>query len=83
MAIKTVPREHVVKAGVHREKSLFRSVSSDKLVKILTSYHTVQSIIVVSEWMAGGSLFQKLIESDYYSEATVMSYMNQVHFTVY
>ena len=39
---------------------------------------TVQSIIVVSEWLAGGSLFQKLIDSETYSEATVMFYFNQV-----
>ena len=114
VAIKTVSRDQIDKAGIRREIIVLQRLNSDQLVKILKSYHTgklqnsnhtsknelkilrvdffqrliykmcifesktVQSIIVVSEWLAGGSLFQKLIDSETYSEATVMFYFNQV-----
>ena len=108
VAIKTVSRDQIDKAGIRREIIVLQRLNSDRLVKILKSYHTgkilfilnrpnilfgsfkrlmstgykesktVQSIIVVSEWLAGGSLFQKLIDSENYSEATVMFYFNQV-----
>ena len=115
VAIKTVSRDQIDKAGIRREIIVLQRLNSDRLVKILKSYHTgrilywnsnrtvrfvpvddfrtllilytnqsfiesktVQSIIVVSEWLAGGSLFQKLIDYENYSEANVMFYFNQV-----
>ena len=78
VAIKTVSRESIDKAGIRREIIVLQRLNSDKLVKILKSYHTVQSIIVVSEWLAGGSLFQKLIDAENYSETTIMFYFTQL-----
>ena len=78
VAIKTVSRDNIDKAGIRREIIVLQRLNSDKLVKILKSYHTVQSIIVVSEWLAGGSLFQKLIDAENYSETTIMFYFTQL-----
>lgn len=78
VAIKTVSRENIDKAGIRREIIVLQRLNSDRLVKILKSYHTVQSIIVVSEWLAGGSLFQKLIDAESYSETTIMFYFTQL-----
>lgn len=78
VAIKTVSRENIDKAGIRREIIVLQRLNNDRLVKILKSYHTVQSIIVVSEWLAGGSLFQKLIDAENYSETTIMFYFSQL-----
>ena len=40
VAIKTVSRDQIDKAGIRREIIVLQRLNSDRLVKILKSYHT-------------------------------------------
>ena len=78
MAIKSVCRKNVDKTGIRREIIVLQQLKHKHIIRLLKSYHTVQTIIVVTEWLAGGYLFQKLIDLNRYSEATVIHYVSQL-----
>lgn len=78
VAIKSVCRKNIDKTGIRREIIVLQQVKHDHIIRVLKSYHTVQTIISVTEWLAGGYLFQKLIDLNKYSEATVMYYVLQL-----
>ena len=56
VAIKTVSRDQIDKAGIRREIIVLQRLNSDRLVKILKSYHTgkILSIENRPEDLTGG-----------------------------
>ena len=64
VAIKTVSRDQIDKAGIRREIIVLQRLNSDRLVKILKSYHTGK----VQNWMypskIGHTLLRECLKTD-------------------
>lgn len=48
------------------------------IVRFIAGYHTLESLVLVTEWISGGNLFQKLIDEGKYSESRVMFFFEQI-----
>ena len=48
------------------------------VVRFIAGYHTLESLVLVTEWISGGNLLQKLIDEGEYSEARVFFFFEQL-----
>ncbi|XP_046887941.1 myosin light chain kinase, smooth muscle-like isoform X1 [Hypomesus transpacificus] len=67
------------KAAALREIELMNCLHHPKLVQCLGAYHTRSEIVMVLEYIAGGELFERIVDENYeYNEPTCARYMQQL-----
>jgi calcium-dependent protein kinase len=64
--------------AIFEEVRILRDIDHPHIMKVYEYYQDQSSIYIISEYLAGGELFDRIIESKCFNEKTAANYMQQI-----
>ena len=64
---------------VHEEVSILKNVCHENILSMIAAFESRQEVIVVTEYLKGGELFEKVASDDYHlTETECIQFMHQI-----
>lgn len=79
--IKLTRKRNLMKAeddAIFDEIKILRDMDHPNIMKVYEYYQDTSSIYIVSEYLSGGELFDRIIANKYFGERTAANYMQQI-----
>ena len=79
--IKVTRKRHLIKAeddAIFDEIRILRDIDHPSIMKVYEYYQDANNIYIVSEYLSGGELFDRIVASKSFNERTAANYMQQI-----